>query len=390
MMRMNFGKQHIPWVMAAGRAVLGPVLIAGAACSWNGFALAGMVVAALVSDIYDGVLARRWRCDTAGVRLFDSMADTVFYLCTAAALWVSEPQLWRSYGGLLVVLLVMEAVRFAFDFVKFGKPASYHSYLAKMWGLVMAVAVIGVFALDRSNVLVPAALVLGILCNVEGMAMSAMMPVWRKDVKTLVEAWRIRRDVMKAGVAWREARRGRERRRVIFTGFLVLVLGAELVTPAFAIEAGQVAYTGGSLSMAQGTIGSVDLTSSTALVFKHAGPPGASASEVAIEYKNIRGYGYTSEVAYHLGVLPAIVVGLLKSRERRHFLTIRYVDSADVAQAAVFEVAKSDPPALLAVLRARAPQACGSPMLNCGSGQVNRPSGNVAPAQQSAAPTPKP
>jgi CDP-diacylglycerol--glycerol-3-phosphate 3-phosphatidyltransferase len=195
MMRMNFGKQHIPWVMAAARAALGPVLIAGTACSWNGFALAGMVVGALVSDIYDGVLARRWGCDTAGVRLFDSMADTVFYLCTAFALWISEPQLWRSYGGLLVVLLALEAVRFAFDSVKFGKPASYHSYLAKLWGLVMAVAVVGVFALDRSNVLVPVAIVLGILCNVEGLAMSVVLSVWRKDVKTLAEAWRSRREV---------------------------------------------------------------------------------------------------------------------------------------------------------------------------------------------------
>jgi phosphatidylglycerophosphate synthase len=389
MMRMMIRKQYIPWIMAAARAAMGPVLIAGAACSWNGAALAGVVVSALVSDIYDGVLARRWGCDTAGVRLFDSMADTVFYLCTAFALWMSEPQLWRSYGGLLVALLLLEALRFAYDFAKFGKPASYHSYLAKSWGLVMAVAVVGVFALDRSNVLVPTALVLGILCNVEGMAMSLVMPVWRKDVKTLAEAWRIRREVLKAGVEWREVRRWRERQRVIFTGFLVLVLGADLVTPAFAIETGQVAYTGGSLSVAQGTIGSFDLTSSTALGFKYA-VPGASANEVAIEYKNIRGYSYSSEVAYHLGVLPAIAVGLLKSRERRHFLTIRYVDSADVAQAAVFEVAKSDPPALLAVLRARAPQACGSPMLNCGPGQVNRPNGNVAPVQQSATPAPKP
>jgi hypothetical protein len=293
-------------------------------------------------------------------------------------------ELW----GLLLVLLGLEAVRFVFDFAKFGRPASYHSYLAKLWGLVMAVAVVGVFALHHANVLVPAALVLGILCNVEGLAMSVVMPVWRKDVKTFAVAWRIRREVMKAAVVWHEARRWRERQRVIFTGFLMLVLGAELVTPAFAIETGQVAYTGGSLSVAQGTIGSFDLTSSTALAFKYP-VPGASANEVAIEYKNIRGYSYTSEVAYHLGVLPAIAVGLLKSRERRHFLTIRYVDAADVAQAAVFEVAKSDPPALLAVLRARASQACGSPMLNCGNGQVNRPGGNVAPVQQSATPAPR-
>ena len=198
-MRINFWKQGIPWAMAAGRAVLGPVLVAGAACSWNGITLAGIVVAALVSDIYDGVLARRWRCDTAGVRLFDSMADTVFYLCTAVALWVSQSQLWRSYGGLLVALLVLEAMRFAFDFAKFGKPASYHTYLAKAWGLVMGIAVIGVFALDRSNLFVPAALVLGILCDLEGLAMSLVMPVWRKDIKTLRAAWHIRRQMVDGG-----------------------------------------------------------------------------------------------------------------------------------------------------------------------------------------------
>ena len=185
-------KRYIPWMMAAGRAVLGPVLIAGAESGWNGLTLAGLVVAALVSDIYDGVLARRWGCDTAGVRLFDSMADTVFYLCTAVALWVSQPQLWRSYGWLLAALLGLEALRFGFDFVKFGKPASYHTYLAKIWGLVMAIAVVWAFATRRGSWLVPVALAMGILCDLEGLAMSTVMPIWRKDVKTLAEAWRIR------------------------------------------------------------------------------------------------------------------------------------------------------------------------------------------------------
>src|ERR1700752_4190833 len=107
-------KRFIPWLMAGGRAVLGPVFIAGAECGWNGMTLAAIVVAALASDVFDGVLARRWGCDTDGVRLFDSMADTVFYLCTAFALWVRVPQIWRSYGWLLGCLLAMEGLRFGF------------------------------------------------------------------------------------------------------------------------------------------------------------------------------------------------------------------------------------------------------------------------------------
>ena len=373
-MRMNFGKQYIPWVMAAGRAALGPVLIAGAACSWNGFTLAGIVVGALVSDIYDGVLARRWRCDTAAVRLFDSMADTFFYLCTAGVLWVGQPQLWRSYRGLLIALLGLEAVRFVFDFAKFGSPASYHSYLAKLWGLVMAVAVIGVFALHRSNELVPAALVLGILCDLEGLAMSLLLPAWRKDIKTIRMAWSLRRELLDerhASPATGEQRARFRRvlstkgRNLVIGGSFVFAVGVLVVVPCFAVEAGQVAYVSGTLTVPQGTIGELDTTSPEALVFKFAGS-GSGPGEIDISYKNIGGFEYSTEVAHHLGVLPAVAISLVKRRERKHFFTIRFTDPSDVSQAAIFEVPKGDPPGLLAILRARAALACRVQGSNCG------------------------
>jgi CDP-diacylglycerol--glycerol-3-phosphate 3-phosphatidyltransferase len=184
-MKINFRREQVPWIMAAGRAALGPVLIAGEACGWNGLTLAGMVVTALLSDIFDGVLARRWGCDTGGVRLSDSMADTVFYLCAAVALWIGQPGLLRHYAAPLGTLLALEAMRLGLDFAKFGKPASYHSYLAKSWGLAMAVGLVAIFAMHRASAVFAAAMIVGIACQVEGLAMSAVLPVWRKDVKTL-------------------------------------------------------------------------------------------------------------------------------------------------------------------------------------------------------------
>ncbi|HEV2646481.1 MAG TPA: CDP-alcohol phosphatidyltransferase family protein [Acidobacteriaceae bacterium] len=195
-MRTKFNRNLIPWVMAAGRAMLGPVLILGASCGWNGVALASMVVAALLSDIFDGVLARRWRCDTAGVRLFDSMADTVFYAGAAIAVWVGRPQVWQRNATLLVILLGMEGVRAGFEFAKFGKPASYHSYVAKAWGLILAAAVVAAFVWPGAQWLMPVALAMGILTNAEGLMISIMLPVWRHDVKTLKDARRLRRETM--------------------------------------------------------------------------------------------------------------------------------------------------------------------------------------------------
>jgi CDP-diacylglycerol--glycerol-3-phosphate 3-phosphatidyltransferase len=93
------------------------------------------------------------------------------------------------------VLLALEALGFGAALAKFGKPASYHSYLAKAWGLTMAAAMVAVFASGRGSPLISAALALGIACNLQGLAMSWMLPVWRKDVKTLRAAWQMRKDL---------------------------------------------------------------------------------------------------------------------------------------------------------------------------------------------------
>ena len=156
-MHLTLRKQHLPWLMAATRAALGPILILGQASQWSGAALASIILTALLSDIFDGILARRWRCDTPAVRLFDSLADTAFYLCTAVALWLRYPHLLKSHALLFTALFTLEATRFAFDFAKFHKPSSYHSYLAKTWGLVLATAVIAAFLTPHADTLIAAA-----------------------------------------------------------------------------------------------------------------------------------------------------------------------------------------------------------------------------------------
>jgi CDP-diacylglycerol--glycerol-3-phosphate 3-phosphatidyltransferase len=184
------------WAMVGLRIVLCPVIVWGAKQSWSGAPLALIVVIALVDDIYDGVLARRWGWDSPTVRLWDSLADTVFYLGVAGAVWISEPEVIRANWILFAILFALEGARYVFDLLKFGKAASYHSYMAKAWGLLLAAAMIGVFALARLRILVPVALIWGIAVNVEGLAMSVLLPRWKNDVKTLWLAWRLRKTML--------------------------------------------------------------------------------------------------------------------------------------------------------------------------------------------------
>lgn len=132
---------------------------------------------------------------------------------------------------------------------------------------------------------------------------------------------------------------------------LCLLLAMSL--PAGAVEDGQVIYAGGTVPALQaGVLGRLDTTSETMLSFEYAG------NKLVIPYARIESFQYYEQVARHLGVLPAIAVGLVKRRQRKHFFQISYRDGGNSGQVAVFEVSKQMPQTLSAILQTRSPQGC--------------------------------
>lgn len=126
-----------------------------------------------------------------------------------------------------------------------------------------------------------------------------------------------------------------------------------LAWPALAVNDGDVSYAGGTVeNLKEGSLGKFDVRSQTELVFV------SSSVRLTIPYANIDSYAYSQEVAHHLGVLPAIAVGLVKKRQRRHFLRVAYHDENKTPQVAIFEVPKKMPLTLLAILQQRARQGC--------------------------------
>jgi phosphatidylglycerophosphate synthase len=158
--------------------------------------LGAMIAGGFLSDIYDGVLARRWGTATAALRIADSAADTVFYVGVLVAVverhWpVIHARLW-----LLAVLLGLEATRVVFDWVKFRRMASYHSYASKAWSALLALATVALLCFNDGFWLTTVAIAWGILCDLEGLAMSALLPRWTHDVKNLRRALSIRQKML--------------------------------------------------------------------------------------------------------------------------------------------------------------------------------------------------
>lgn len=183
--------RHVPLVLVVFRMGLAPILLATAWLHPQPQVFAACLLGALVSDYFDGVIARRLGVATPTLRRLDSLTDTLFYVCALIAVLLTGYALLRPYFAALGVLVLIEALRYAYDLRKFGKEASYHMWSSKLWALLLFVAMWSLLVLHRGGWPVALAIGWGIAADLEGLAISMTLRHWRADVPTLWHARRL-------------------------------------------------------------------------------------------------------------------------------------------------------------------------------------------------------
>jgi phosphatidylglycerophosphate synthase len=188
-------KPELPALLVSFRVALGPGMIVLACFRGRSQWLAACVALALLSDIFDGILARRWQVDSERLRRWDTRADVFFYLCVIFVILQLYPAAIFRRWLLLAAVITAEVIQQVFAALKYGRHSSYHSILAKIWGLFLAAAAISLlgFGMDENNWLLDLALAWGILCNIQGLIMTLLLPVWHRDVPSIFHALRLRR-----------------------------------------------------------------------------------------------------------------------------------------------------------------------------------------------------
>jgi CDP-diacylglycerol--glycerol-3-phosphate 3-phosphatidyltransferase len=175
-------------LLMAFRAACAPLIFVLACFDFQGPLLAGVLVAGFLSDVADGLIARRTEPSVPGLRYADTLVDTVFYAVAGAALAVAVPAAFVGAGLLLVVLVTIHVSRATFEVTKYGRVASYHMWSAQALGVLLTAAMAWSFATGQPNALLILALWLAIVNEVEGFAASAILPAWRADVPSIVHA----------------------------------------------------------------------------------------------------------------------------------------------------------------------------------------------------------
>ena len=184
--------KFVPVLLTGLRALLAPAVVWLSMYAPRKDAFAICLVAAFLSDVFDGIIARRLGVATPALRRLDSAADTLFYAACVFAAWRLYPAAITGRLLPLSILVALEAVRYILDFAKFHREASYHMWSSKLWGVGLFVGFFALLVFASQGVLVSIAIYLGIVADLEGIAISVILPRWQSDVPSFVHAMQIR------------------------------------------------------------------------------------------------------------------------------------------------------------------------------------------------------
>jgi CDP-diacylglycerol--glycerol-3-phosphate 3-phosphatidyltransferase len=186
--------QLVPTLLVWFRLVAGPAILG---LSWSlgegsRFLCVGLLALGVLSDIFDGVIARRIGVATEGLRTFDSRVDLVFWLCVAAAVLYMHPPLVGSVWPMIAALAAMELTTHLVSFARFRREASPHHLLSKLFGLGLWALLTEMLLTGRGGWLQSAVFVLGVASQLEALAITLLLPTWRTDVRGVRQALALR------------------------------------------------------------------------------------------------------------------------------------------------------------------------------------------------------
>ena len=185
--------RHVPWLLVGYRALAGVVMAAFLYAGLLSDAVVlALMVSAVLSDYYDGRIARALGVATPALRTADSTADTLFHLALAWATWVLHGDVVRAHLTVLAFALGSLAAWYVLDLLRWRRLAGFHAWSAKLLGLCLLVWVVLLYGRGDAGWWTTATLVLATASHVEGMAISLILRRHVSDVPTVVHALRLR------------------------------------------------------------------------------------------------------------------------------------------------------------------------------------------------------
>jgi CDP-diacylglycerol--glycerol-3-phosphate 3-phosphatidyltransferase len=153
-----------------------------------------LAIAALLSDVLDGALARRLGASSETGRLLDSWADLLIAMVSFAGATLLWPDTMREEAGFFALVLAALVIPNAWGLLRFRRLLGYHTVSAKASGVFLAVGAVALFT-GLTPIPFRLAALVELAVAAEYIAISLIIPGWTGEMKSVWHAWRQRRGV---------------------------------------------------------------------------------------------------------------------------------------------------------------------------------------------------
>jgi phosphatidylglycerophosphate synthase len=186
--------KKIPVLLIYSRVVLGVAILLLSCvqpCYFRAIIITFIAIG-LLTDIFDGIIARRLGISSEKLRRLDSAIDQVFWILILVAACIIAPDFYKSQFSKLIVIIALEAFTYLLCFIRFRKEVATHAILSKIWTLTIFAAIIETIATGGSPWLFDLCYILGIITRLEIIFILLLLRQWTNDVPSIYHALLIR------------------------------------------------------------------------------------------------------------------------------------------------------------------------------------------------------
>ena len=183
-------KYKIPLILIYSRILFAALIIFLAVFKIDYYrgAIITLIIWGLLSDIFDGIIARRLNISTQKLRRLDSSIDQVFWVAILVSTYIISPIFFKTNLVLILIVVLLEVACYTISFIKFKKEVATHAIASKIWTLVLFATLLQVIATSNSIVLFYICFSLGVITRLEIIFILFILKDWTNDVPTVYHA----------------------------------------------------------------------------------------------------------------------------------------------------------------------------------------------------------
>lgn len=187
----------VPIALIIFRLLLAPIILLLAYYYGNqsNIMIVVLMYLGLLSDIFDGIIARKQGLSTEKLRRLDSQVDLVFWLSIGIATWILFPELIKTHRFAIISIIVLEALCYTISFIKFKKETCTHAFLSKLWGISLLIAFTSIIGFGHAGIPFKIAIILGIISQLDVVLILLILKNWTHDIPSAYHAYLIRNHI---------------------------------------------------------------------------------------------------------------------------------------------------------------------------------------------------